>query len=235
MDRSQAFSRARGALDWRLRNSLPRPAYNHLRFNYQRLRKLTHQNPGRGHLLPEFVIIGAAKAGTTSLYGWLTEHPFVAPASQKEVHFFDYNYYRGEDWYRRHFPLESERSAFAREHGRPFLTGEASPSYLSHYWAPQRLAKVLPRARLIVMMRNPVDRAYSQFQMSRREGEEELDSFIDAVEIEDRRLDPERARAKRSRHYNSWPIGCWSYLMRSRYAEQIERWFGSSPVSSSIS
>jgi hypothetical protein len=230
MDRSRTFSRrARGALDRRLRKSLPRPAYNHLQLNYRRLQKLTHQNPGRGHLLPEFVIIGAAKAGTTSLYGWLTEHPFVAPASQKEVHFFDYNYYRGEDWYRGHFPLQAERSAFALKHGRPFLTGEASPSYLSHYWAPQRLAKRLPRARLIVMMRNPVDRAYSQFQMSRREGEEELDSFIDAVEIEDRRLDPERARANRSRHYNSWPIGCWSYLMRSRYAEQLERWFALLP------
>jgi Sulfotransferase domain len=75
------------------------------------------------------------------------------------------------------------------------------------------------------MLRNPVDRAYSQFQMSRREGEEELESFAAAVEIEDRRLDPERARAMRNRHYNSWPIGCWSYLMRSRYAEQLERWF----------
>ena len=90
-----------------MRNSLPRPAYNHLQLNYRRLRKLTHQNPGRGRLLPDFVIIGAAKAGTTSLYGWLTEHPFVAPASQKEVHFFDYNYYRGEDWYRGHFPLQA--------------------------------------------------------------------------------------------------------------------------------
>jgi Sulfotransferase domain len=219
------MSRARRALDWRFRNALPRPAYNHMQLNYQRLQKLARRNPGRGRVLPEFVIIGAAKAGTTSLYGWLSKHPFVAPASQKEVHFFDYNYYRSDDWYRRHFPMESERESFAREHERPFLTGEASPSYISHYWAPQRLAKLLPRARLIVMLRNPVDRAYSQFQMSRREGEEELDCFADAVAIEDRRLDSERARAQRSPHYNSWPIGCWSYLMRSRYAEQLERWF----------
>jgi hypothetical protein len=221
---SLMIPRARGALDRGLRNNLPRPAYNHLHLGYQGLRKLARCNPGRGHVLPEFVIIGAAKAGTTSLYGWLGDHPFVAPASQKEVHFFDYNHYRGEDWYRRHFPLESERVAFASEHGRPFLTGEASPSYISHYWAPQRLARLLPRARLIVMLRNPVDRAYSQFQMSRREGEEELD-FAAAIAVEDRRLDRERARAMSSPHYNSWPIGCWSYLMRSRYAEHLERWF----------
>jgi hypothetical protein len=230
MTRSHTISRAaRSALDLRLRESLPRPAYNHLHLGYQRLRKLTRRNPGRGRVLPEFVIIGAAKAGTTSLYGWLSEHPFVAPATQKEVHFFDYNYYRGEDWYRRHFPLRSQRAAFAREHGRPFLTGEASPSYISHYWAPQRLAKLLPRARLIVMLRNPADRAYSQFQMSRREGEEQLD-FAEAIASEDRRLDNERARAMKSPHYNSWPIGCWSYLMRSRYAEQLERWFALFPA-----
>jgi Sulfotransferase domain len=218
------MSRARDALNRRLRRTLPRPAYNHLQLNYQRLCKLSRRNPGRGRVLPEFVIIGAAKAGTTSLYAWLSEHPFVASSSQKEVHFFDYNYYRGEDWYRRHFPLEAERAAFASRHGRPFLTGEASPSYLSHHWAPRRLARLLPRARLIVSLRNPVDRAYSQFQMSRREGEEALDSFMEAVEAEERRLAPERARMQRSRHYNSWPIGCWSYLMRSRYAEQLEHW-----------
>jgi hypothetical protein len=229
MGDSSRMSRALSALDWRLRHTLPRPAYNHLRLNHQRLQTLAHRNPGRGRLLPEFVIIGAAKAGTTSLYGWLTEHPSVAAASQKEVHFFDYNHYQGVDWYRRHFPLESEREAFANEHGHQFLTGEASPSYISHHWAPQRLATLLPQARLIVMLRNPVDRAYSQFQMSRREGEEELESFAEAVAIEDRRLDGERARAGASPHYNSWPIGCWSYLMRSRYAEQLERWFALFP------
>lgn len=229
MARSIAMSHVRDTMRWRLRKTLPRPVYNHLQLNYARLRKLARRDAGSGRVLPEFVILGAAKAGTTSLYDWLSEHPFIAPATHKEVHFFDYNYYRGEDWYRRHFPLESQRAAFADEHGRPFLTGEASPSYISHYWAPQRLAKLLPQARLIVMLRNPVDRAYSQFQMSRRESEEPLDSFAEAIEIEDRRLDSERARAISSPHYNSWPIGCWSYLMRSRYAEQLERWFALFP------
>jgi hypothetical protein len=224
MTGTETIARARDALDWRLRHTLPRPAYNHLHLGYQQLRKAARRGPGRGRVLPQFVIIGAAKAGTTSLYGWLSEHPYVAAASQKEVHYFDYNYYRGEDWYRRHFPLGSEQAAFAREHGRPFLTGEASPSYMSHHWAPRRLAKLLPDARLIVALRNPVERAYSQFQMSRREQEEPLESFAEAVAAEDRRLDPERARVGASPHYNSWAIGCWSYLMRSRYAEQLERW-----------
>ncbi len=215
----------RTSLDHSLRRSLPRPAYELAVGRYYGLRKVVGKNYGRGRLLPDFVIIGAAKGGTTSLYGWLSEHPYVWPASQKEVHYFDYNSYRGLDWYRRHFPLERNRAEFAATHGRPFLTGEASPSYISHQWAPERLARALPGAKLLVALRNPVDRAYSQFQMTRREHEEPLESFIDAVEAEEVRLAPELARCTADRRYNSWPIGCWSYLLRSRYADQLERWF----------
>jgi hypothetical protein len=82
----------------------------------------------------------------------------------------------------------------------------------------------VPDAKLLVALRNPVDRAYSQFQMSRRENEEPLSSFIDAVAAEEQRLAPERAHMLADKGYNSWPIGCWSYLMRSRYAEHLERW-----------
>ena len=207
-----------------LRRKLPLPVYQAGRSAFDGVRMLARRNPGRGRLLPDFIVIGAAKAGTTSLYGWLSGHPYVSPASTKEVHFFDYNFFRGKDWYRTHFPLEQERAAFEQEHGRPFLTGEASPSYVSHYWAPQRIAAMLPGVKLIMLLRNPVDRAYSQFRMSQREGEEPLESFEEALAKEDARLDAERARSLADPRYNSWPIGCWSYQMRSRYAEQLERW-----------
>ncbi len=222
--RSVRLTRGLGDLDAHARRRLPKPVYRSLVGGYNGLRARGGRGPGRGRMLPDFVIVGAAKAGTTSLFGWLSEHPFVEPASTKEVHYFDYNYFRGEDWYRKHFPLRAERERFAAEHGRPFLTGEASPPYLSHHWAPERLARLVPNVKLLVALRNPVDRAYSQFQMSRREHEEPLDSFLDAVAAEERRLAPERARTLSDGWYNSWPIGCWSYLMRGRYAEQLERW-----------
>ena len=212
-------------VDRHLRHRLPRPVYHFVRSRYYDGRTTARRNPGRGRLLPDFLIIGTAKSGTTTLYGWLSEHPFIEPAVKKEVHFFDYDYYRGVDWYRSHFPTEQARAAFEREHGRRFLTGEASPSYISHEWAPSRVAKTVPRAKLIVAMRNPVDRAYSQFQMSRREAEEPLESFADAVAAEEMRLRDECDRSRADPRYNSWPIGCWSYLLRSRYAEQVERWF----------
>ncbi len=214
----------RRGVNYGLRRRLPRPAYLKMLQGYNGARALARRGPGAGRLLPDFVIIGAAKAGTTSLYGWLSEHPFVAPASTKEVHYFDYNYFRGLDWYRGHFPLERERDAFAQQHGRPFLTGEASPSYISHYWAPERLARRLPNVKLLVAFRNPIDRAYSQFQMSRREDEEPFGSFDEAIAAEAERLAPERVRMLADRTYQSWPYGCWSYQDRSMYAEQLERW-----------
>ncbi len=217
------------AVDRSLRRVLPRPAYEFLLGRYHGLRRVARRNPGRGRLLPEFVIIGAAKAGTTSLFAWLGEHPHVRTPSRKEINFFSYFHYRGEDWYRQHFPPERERAAFTAEHGRPFTTFEASPSYLLHPRAPERLAGLLPDARLIVQLRNPIDRAYSQYQMRRRDGEEPLEPFAAAVEAEEERLRAEWARMLRDARYSSHEVACWSYLMRGRYAEQLERWFAHVP------
>lgn len=215
-----------------LRRHLPRPAYRAARKTYYGARIVARRNPGRGRVLPDFIVIGAAKSGTTSLYASLIEHPFVVPCSTtnayfsntKEVRYFDYNFGRGRDWYRSHFPLEREREAFAQEHGRPFLTGEASPSYISFGRAAQRVRDLVPQAKLIAVLRNPVDRAYSQFQLSRREGLEDLDSFEEAARLEADRLRPELARMAADPTYASWRFGKWSYLARSRYAEQLERW-----------
>lgn len=186
-------------------------------------RTLVRRNPGRGRILPDFVIIGAAKAGTTSIYAWLCEHPFVRRPRRKEIDYFTLNHNRGIDWYRHHFPLSADRLAFAAEHGRPFITGEASPSYMLHELAPRRMAKLIPEVRLIVALRNPADRAYSQFQMRRRTGHEPLESFVEALELEDPRFAATGARRADAdgRTEEDWR----TYLSRGRYAEQLERWF----------
>jgi len=228
----RCVSNLRSAISFRVRDGLPQPVYYFLRSRYHSARELVGRNPGRGRLLPDFIIIGAAKSGTTSLYGALAEHPFVRPCSTndpyflktKEVHYFDYGYYRGEDWYRSHFPLARERNEFEAAHGRAFLTGEASPSYISHPWAASRVHDLLPDVKLVAAFRNPVDRAYSHFQMSRKEGVEPLETFEEAVAREDERLAPELERMAKNPRYNSWDYGCWSYLSRGRYAEQLEQW-----------
>ena len=191
---------------------------------YGAVRTLARRNPGRGRLLPDFVIIGAAKAGTTSIYAWLCQHPFVTRGSAKEIHYFSFHHYRGEDWYRSHFPLECDRASFAAEHGRPFLTGEGSPTYLPDPTCRRSWPSSSPRSSCILGLRDPVDRAYSQFHMRRRDGFEPADSFRTAVSLEDSRVDGGRARAlSMERGDGQLDVGR-TYLSRGRYAEQLEPW-----------
>jgi hypothetical protein len=205
---------------------------------YHGLRAAAGRNPGRGHVLPDFLIPGVAKCGTTSLFDWICEHPMIARPTtagrqRKELLFFDYSYEEGTDWYRTHFPLERARREFAAEHGRPFLTGEATASYLTGHWVPARVHKLIPDVKLIVTLRNPIDRAYSAFQMSRREGLEPCESFEQAIALEAQRLQPELERTRRDPRYNPPlppPLGYWSYLHRSRYAEHLERWLELFPL-----
>jgi len=164
--------------------------------------------------LPVFLVLGAQKAGTTALYAYLRRHPEITGPSWKEVSFFDRHYARGEAWYRGNFPNR------LRARG---LVGEASPSYVFHPLAPQRVRELLPEARLIALVRNPVDRAFSHYQHEVALGREEL-SFEDALAAEDDRLrgEEERMRADPAYFSHAW----WNYTYRARglYAEQIERW-----------
>lgn len=167
----------------------------------------------RARPLPDFLVIGAQKAGTTALYAYLRWHPGIAGPSWKEVSFFDRHWWRGVAWYRGQFPMRSR--------GR--LVGEASPSYLFHPLAPERVRAVVPRAKLIVLLRNPVDRAYSQYQHEVALGREPL-TFEDALAAEDGRTrgEAERIVADPRAFSSAW----WdhTYVARGRYAEQLERW-----------
>jgi hypothetical protein len=169
--------------------------------------------------LPDFLIIGAQKSGTTFLYNLLSKHPLVEPAAKKELHFFDHRFDFGVEWYRRCFP------APRWEGGRRTITGEASPYYLFHPRAAGRVAQVVPEARLIVLLRNPVDRAYSHHQQLVRKGGEPL-GFEEAIEAEEERLRGERNRLLEDEHYASFEHQRLSYLSWGVYIDQLLRWTG---------
>lgn len=172
----------------------------------------------RARLLPSFLVIGAARSGTTTLFYYLFQHPAVARPATKEIHFFDDNYWRGANWY---------RSFFATSLGDR-ITGEATPYYLFHPAVPERVAVTLPNVRLIAILRNPVDRAYSHYRKMRRHGKEQL-SFEDALDAEERRIAGEQQRLLSDPDYRSRELHRHAYVARGLYADQLERWLAHFP------
>ncbi|MBI3910658.1 MAG: sulfotransferase domain-containing protein [Armatimonadetes bacterium] len=174
-------------------------------------------------LLPDFIIIGGQRCGTTSLYRYLIRHPGVVPALKKEVHFFDNNFGKGIHWYRAHFPWALQRAYARQALHRDMITGEASPYYIFHPLAPHRIAATIPHVRLIALLRNPIDRAYSHYQKEVWKGRESL-SFEEAIEQEPKRLRGEREKIIENGDYQSIIYRRFSYLSRGVYADQIEAW-----------
>jgi len=173
--------------------------------------------------LPAFIIIGAQKGGTTSLYQYLTYHPQILGSNMKEVQFFSLYYNRGVQWYKACFPANLRRKLQSRMVGGPVITGEASPFYIFHPTAPQLIAKTLPEVKLIVLLRNPVDRLISHYHHMVRIGRENL-SIQEAVRREEERLQGEYEKIRASASYSVYTYATYSYLARGRYIEQLDRY-----------
>jgi hypothetical protein len=179
-------------------------------------------------LEPGFIMIGAQRCGTTSLFRALTAHPqLVRPLFHKGVNYFDLNYYRGADWYRSHFPVAEIARRKTARYGPP-VAFEASGYYLYHPFALQRLAGELPGIKLVAMVRNPVERAFSAYKHEYARGFEQ-ESFERALELEDERLAGEIDRIRADPAYESFAHRHHSYRHRGQYAEQLERAFALFP------
>ena len=114
-------------------------------------------------VLPDFIIIGSMKCGTTSLYYDICEHPCTLAAAYDEIGFFDSNFHLGINWYRSMFPRKKQIEGVRRKEGTA-ITGEDTPFYFWNPIAAKRIKKLLPNIKLITILRNPIDRAYSQYQ-----------------------------------------------------------------------
>jgi hypothetical protein len=176
---------------------------------------------------PDFLIVGAKRGGTTSLWNWLVCHPHVAPmfpASQqiKSPHYFDINFTKGLSWYLSHFPTHASLRRIKSRTGVRPICGEASPYYMFHPFAGERIAATLPDVKLIVSLRNPIDRAYSNYWERRGSGAEELDNFVAAIDAEPGRLTGELDKLAADPGYYSLDHDCHSYLARGHYANQLE-------------
>ena len=171
-------------------------------------------------VLPDFIIIGTARSGTTSLYYNICEHPCVIPAAYDEIGFFDSNYHLGINWYRSMFPTQRKMEEVKKNTGFA-ITGEDTPFYIWNKLVANRILTTLPNARLIVLIRNPVDRAYSNYHLGLRSGTENL-SFEDAIKSELDRLDTVETHSENNVAKFTIPR---SYIAKGFYAEQLKIWF----------
>jgi hypothetical protein len=198
---------------------LPEPAKNAAKATWAGYARLT----SRGRLLPDFIIIGTQRGGTTSLYKYLVQHPALGRALTKEVRYFDLNYEKGEMWYRSRFPSRRSKRVAKERQGLDLVIGEASPDYLFHPHAPHRVAELLPSVRLIVLLRDPVDRAHSHYWHQKKRGHETL-SFEEAVGKEPERLRGELEKMLADETYSSYERHHHSYLARGIYVDQLKTW-----------
>lgn len=152
--------------------------------------------------LPSFVIAGAQKSGTTTLHQMLQQHPRVFMSRPKELHFFDRNWDRGIDWYTSHFEARKPRHR---------QWGESTPTYLYDDRTRQRLIDSLPDSRVVIILRNPIDRAYSHYWHSRRKAREPVATFEEALALENERLATDNLGQRKR----------FSYVDRGHYIDQL--------------
>src|SRR5918999_4186439 len=188
------------------RRVAPRPVLTGAKAAFRAIGLIT----GGQRVLPDFLLIGTKRGGTTSLFRYLTQHPEVAPIFPsvqgiKDVRFFDSNFGKGTVWYRSHFPMRLHRLYVERlERGR-LVAGESTPYYLFHPHAPGRAHQVVPHARLVVLLRNPIDRAYSHYKDEVKNHRESL-TFEEAIAQEPIRLKGEWERVLDDPRYNSFAL-----------------------------
>ena len=189
---------------WRLERAFE-PAAPALRHSTSRLR-----------LRPTFLVIGAQKAGTTSLYTYLSHHPAIACARPKEVHYFNVSHDLGDHWYRSHFPLVTCGAQIRRRTGARAAVGEVTPGYIFHPHAPARVHAFAADLLLVAVLRDPVDRAHSQYRMQVRGFGIRGDGLVRGSARARARRVAIRARVCRSRSVLRLPYGLSALLRRAR-------------------
>ena len=173
--------------------------------------------------LPNFLIIGAAKSGTTALYRYLYDHPEIFMSEWKELHYFSFPETRilnkGPKTYKRiSVSTLKEYEEYFQYAKNAVAIGEVSPSYLYLPGTANRIFKLLPNIKLIAILRNPVERAFSAFMHARRDGWEEITDFRKALEQEETRIEAK------------WEIA-WHYKQMGYYNEQLKRYYDLFPHS----
>ncbi len=192
--------------------------YPHMRHRISFRPKLAKRRLlARKRAFPKVFIIGIQKCGTTSLEKYLSEHPMILPPYHKEMKYFDLFHFKSQGWYLAHFPLQKHLSG-----GK--ITLDATPDYIFYPKAAQQIKALMPDARFLVAVRDPVDRAFSHYLYSKRRGYEDL-PFMAALENEEIRIEEEREMLEKNGTGVAWRYRENSYKQRGLYYQQLRHWF----------
>lgn len=204
-----------------VRSLVPKPLHGAVRSTYRVLGSAT----SGVRMTPEFIVVGGQRCGTTSLFKNIAEHPQVLrPGIEKGLDWFTLHYDRDMAWYRSHFPVERIAALRAAKHGRP-VAFEACTYYMFHPFAMQRMAERLPGVKVVAMLRDPVERAFSAYKHELARGFETVPDFAAALALEDSRLVGEVDRMAAEVTYESHAHRHHAYRLRGEYADQLERVF----------
>jgi len=171
-------------------------------------------------VLPDFFIIGPGRTGTTSLYYYLDQHPSLSRSAYDELGFFDVNFHLGLSWYRSLFPSFLTKFRI-KSKTNFFMTYDVTPSYVRRPWVANRIKKLFPKAKLVIVLRNPVDKTYSHYQLYKKSGgTRSFEEIIEKDMNEIKKWDNNR----KDNYYFATKVEK-SILARGFYVEQLPIWF----------
>jgi len=172
-------------------------------------------------VLPECFVIGVVRSGTTSLYHYLGQHPCIGSSAYDEIGYFDENYHLGINWYKSLFPTKFTRNKIIKKHEK-FLTYDVTPFYIYNPLVAKRISESFPRAKIISNLRNPIDRAYSNYIIMLQDGDT-TKTFEEIVEMSINEIDKNKSKL----NDESYTVNVFyeNILARGFYADQLEIWF----------
>ena len=191
------------------------------KFRYGLIKRHFYYLTSSFRVLPNFFVIGPGRTGTTSLYHYLDQHPCITKSAYDELGYFDDNFHLGLNWYRSLFPTKFTQKKVESKY-KKFLTYDVTPQLIRRPWTARRISSYFPNAKLIAVLRNPVDKTYSHYNMSTVESNEKR-SFEKIITKEIEEFQKTRYEDKDDSYFST--VVEESYLARSFYQEQLEIWF----------
>lgn len=202
-------------------NYLHTPKTSYKRFYHILLKRHFFGITSPLRVLPDFFVIGPGRTGTSSLFHYLYQHPSISKSAYDELGFFDVNYHLGFNWYRSLFPSIFNRF-FVKMKTKIFLTYDVTPSYVRRPWVAKRIKDNFPKSKLIIVLRNPIDKSYSTYNLYVKQAGEAR-TFEEVIKDDINKISNWNVKSKDDEYFATKIEN--SILARGFYHEQLLVWY----------